>query len=80
MSEDGATLYEYNESRDAIGKPGGEKRIVFIQNRDPVTRQRGYRFIGVFRWDANTEHAGTPVKLWSRTARSFPVIHRLDNT
>lgn len=80
LSEDGNTLYEYNESWDAIGEPGGQKRIVFIQNCDPVTGQRGYRFIGVFQWDANTEHAGNPVKEWSRTAHSFPVLHRPDTT
>lgn len=76
LSEDGKTLYEYNEDRDAVGEPSGAKRIVFIQNRTPVTGQRGYRFIGVLQWDANAELAGSPVKKWSRTASSFPVIHQ----
>lgn len=49
LSEDGATLFEYNESWDAIGEPTGQERIVFIQTRDPAIRQQGCRFVGIFK-------------------------------
>lgn len=75
LSDDGLSLDEYNEDWNAIDSATGQKRVVFIQAVDPVTRVRAYRFAGVFLRDGVSEIGGVPRKHYRRISDKFTVVH-----
>lgn len=80
LSEDGLIIEDYNEDESFTLEPISleeahkDKRIIFAQTRDPITRERAYRFVGVFRRIENAEDGSR--SRHERIADSFPLINR----
>lgn len=77
ISTDGKMIFEFNEDKDKnserinLGECLGEERVVFAQVVNPVTRNKEYRFVGVFKAIKYDEKGRL---VYERISESFKII------
>lgn len=74
LSQDGKTIFEFNEASkdDPYELKSGHfiRRVTFALVQDPITREKGYRFVGVFKLSGRENNKTK----YERIDESFPLI------